>query len=135
EPVPYNTTPSDVEDRPATASTARMERAAPVSDLTNEDVRQAQTTLADMGFYEGEIDGLYGPRSIAAVGEFQTQQNMPRTLALDDRTQQALRTRSAQGGSGGAKDARQAASGSGAGQAGTAQTSPAGTGGEGGMAA
>jgi len=58
--------------------------------LSNEEVREAQTALQAMGLFDGEVDGLYGRRTISAVGEFQTQQNLPRTMALDQRTQQQL---------------------------------------------
>lgn len=73
--------------------------AAAADDLTNEQVREAQTALRDLGFYDGRIDGLYGRRTIAAVGEFQAQQqDLPRTLALDDATRERLRNRQARAG-------------------------------------
>lgn len=65
------------------------------SDLTNEQVREAQTTLHDLGLYRGKIDGIYGRQTIAAVGEFQAQQNLPRTMALDAHTRQALQNQTA----------------------------------------
>jgi peptidoglycan hydrolase-like protein with peptidoglycan-binding domain len=61
-------------------------------DLTNEEVRRAQTALQELGHYDGRIDGLYGPKSIAAVGEFQQEHSLPQTFALDERTQQSLQT-------------------------------------------
>ena len=68
--------------------------AAEAAALTNEEVREAQTALRELGFYDGRIDGLYGRRTIAAVGEFQAQQqDLPRTLALDDATRERLRNR------------------------------------------
>lgn len=81
------------------------------SDLTNQEVREAQTALKDMGLYKGKIDGLYGRRSIDAVKEFQAKRDLRRTGALDDRTQQEIQM-AAKGGA--AKE----------GQAGTAGTDP-----------
>lgn len=63
---------------------------ARADDLTNEEVREAQIALSDMGLFEGEIDGMYGRRTIAAVGEFQSRHDLPQTRALDDRTQERI---------------------------------------------
>jgi peptidoglycan hydrolase-like protein with peptidoglycan-binding domain len=70
---------------PGRAATAQRQ-----ADLTNQEVRESQTALKEMGLYDGEIDGLYGRRSINAVKEFQAKQNLRRTGALDDRTQQEI---------------------------------------------
>jgi len=58
--------------------------------LRNEDVRDAQTALQDLGLYDGQIDGLYGRQTIGAVSEFQARQGIPRTGALDRRTMDDL---------------------------------------------
>lgn len=79
----------------APADRTSRERAAVEDGLTNREVREAQTTLRDLGLYEGAVDGIYGPRTISAVGDFQAQQNLPRTGALTDRTKRQLRARSA----------------------------------------
>lgn len=67
-----------------------MQHASAPSDLTNAEVTDAQRRLKEMGFYNGRVDGLYGPRTISAVGAFQQKQNLPQTFALDDRTMAAL---------------------------------------------
>jgi peptidoglycan hydrolase-like protein with peptidoglycan-binding domain len=84
---------------PGTAQTST----APRSGLTNEQVRDAQTTLSDLGLYHGKIDGIYGPQTRAAVSEFQAQQNLPRTMALDMRTRQALQNQTASKGRAGSQ--------------------------------
>lgn len=76
-------------------TSARRSSDMQTRNLTNEDVRNAQTTLRDLGHYRGEIDGIYGRQTMAAVGEFQSKQNLPRTMALDDRTRQALQNQTA----------------------------------------
>lgn len=65
------------------------------NDLTNNTVREAQQTLDNLGLYKGDIDGLYGRRTISAVGVFQQQQGLPVSLALDERTQRELQMASA----------------------------------------
>ena len=71
---------------------------APASDLTNEQVRKAQTSLKDMGLYDGRIDGLYGPRTIRAVRQFQERQDLRQTGALDEKTRQELEVAATKGG-------------------------------------
>jgi peptidoglycan hydrolase-like protein with peptidoglycan-binding domain len=66
--------------------------------LTNAEVRDAQQALADMGLYTGRIDGLYGPRTIAAVQEFQRQQGMQADGTLDADTMANLRQTAQAGG-------------------------------------
>lgn len=63
------------------------------SELTNREVREAQIALMQMGMYEGEIDGLYGRLTIAAVKQFQASRDgLPYTGTLDERTLQQIRT-------------------------------------------
>lgn len=59
-------------------------------DLTNDEVREAQVALSEMGLYRGEIDGMYGRQTIEAVGEFQQKNDLPQTRALDGRTQERI---------------------------------------------
>ena len=71
----------------------RAAPAQPQSELTNREVRQAQIALKQMGLYEGEIDGLYGRLTIAAVKEFQASRDgLPYTGTLDARTLHEIRT-------------------------------------------
>jgi peptidoglycan hydrolase-like protein with peptidoglycan-binding domain len=59
---------------------------------SKDELRQAQTELKSMGLYDGEVDGIWGPRTRAAVGKFQQQHNLPQTYALDSRTRQQLQS-------------------------------------------
>jgi peptidoglycan hydrolase-like protein with peptidoglycan-binding domain len=38
--------------------------------------RQIQQALASKGYYRGEIDGKWGPESVAALQQFQTEQGI-----------------------------------------------------------
>jgi Putative peptidoglycan binding domain len=53
-------------------------------------VREAQIALRDAGFYPGRIDGVMGPRTRAALREFQASQGLPQTGRLDTTTQREL---------------------------------------------
>jgi hypothetical protein len=50
-------------------------RGEPVA-LTRDDVRRGQRLLADLGFDPGPIDGIMGPRTSAAIENFQAAQNV-----------------------------------------------------------
>jgi peptidoglycan hydrolase-like protein with peptidoglycan-binding domain len=49
-----------------------------------------QTSLAAAGFYEGPIDGVYGPATVAAVEALQTDAGLPVTGLVDRATAEAL---------------------------------------------
>lgn len=48
-----------------------------------------------MGLYDGQIDGLYGPRTMRAVEQYQQRQGLPQTAALDQNTRQSLQQQTA----------------------------------------
>ncbi|MEX2145466.1 MAG: peptidoglycan-binding domain-containing protein [Candidatus Rokuibacteriota bacterium] len=50
------------------------------------DVRHMQQALKDKGFDPGPIDGIHGPRTSAAVREYQTKEGLTVTGRLDDDT-------------------------------------------------
>jgi len=52
--------------------------------------RVAQLLLSELGIYKGEIDGIIGPISRAAIGAFQRAWRLRETLMLDVRTQRTL---------------------------------------------
>jgi hypothetical protein len=54
------------------------------------DVRSAQMALKDKGFDPGPIDGIQGPRTTAAVREFQQKENLTVTGRLDADTNARL---------------------------------------------
>lgn len=49
-----------------------------------------QQALADAGYYQGEVDGVYGPETIAAVQALQKASGLPQTGAMDKATAAAL---------------------------------------------
>lgn len=89
--------PNRQRDRQTSDNRAAGEQGSMSGDgqLTNDEVRQAQSKLADLGYYDGQIDGIYGRRSVAAVGAFQREEGLPTTRALDNRTQLALQQQNA----------------------------------------
>lgn len=74
----------------AGAGTANARAAA--NNPTSQDVRQVQSELKDLGFYKGRVDGIYGPRTTAAVNQFQAQHKLAQTGRLDDPTRQQLQS-------------------------------------------
>ena len=53
-------------------------------------VSAIQTDFRAIGYYLGEIDGVYGPMTIEAVEQFQSDQGLPVTGLVDPATQTAL---------------------------------------------
>jgi uncharacterized surface protein with fasciclin (FAS1) repeats len=53
-------------------------------------VTALQTDLSDAGYYDGEVDGIYGPMTIEAVEQLQTDAGLPVTGLVDPATQTAL---------------------------------------------
>lgn len=53
-------------------------------------VRRAQQRLADLGYHEGAVDGIAGPRTTTAVRSFQKVVGLPVDGVLDARTTQSL---------------------------------------------
>jgi len=78
--------PKDAHPRGPNTSEARPSEAMPQENL----VRDAQVALRDTGYEPGRIDGVMGPRTQAAIREFQTSHGLPQTGTLDTTTQQQL---------------------------------------------
>ena len=57
-----------------------------LSGQTDARVREVQIVLSNDGFYDGELDGLYGPRTRQALARFQAGQGLPATGAPDPST-------------------------------------------------
>ena len=51
-----------------------------------------QQALADAGYYEGKVDGVYGTGTVTAVQALQKANGLPQTGTLDKATEQALRS-------------------------------------------
>ena len=48
--------------------------------------------LADAGYYDAKVDGIYGPKTVAAVEALQKANGLPQTGTLDKATEKALRS-------------------------------------------
>lgn len=64
-----------------------------------------QQALADAGYYDGEVDGVYGPETVAAVQALQKANGLPQTGTVDKATEKALRTELAAKGGAAAQEA------------------------------
>ena len=54
--------------------------------LDQGDVKKAQQSLGEKGFYHGQADGVLGPQTRTAISEYQRSQNLPVTARLDAET-------------------------------------------------
>ena len=52
----------------------------------HDDVRKVQQSLAGKGFYHGQVDGILGPRTRQAIGDYQKSEHRPVTGRLDAET-------------------------------------------------
>ena len=60
---------------------------APVGDSTAADV---QSKLAQLGYYNGDVDGQIGPLSRQAIANYQADQGLPVSGAIDDQLLESL---------------------------------------------
>ena len=60
------------------------------ANLWKDDIRWAQVELRNMGLYNGSLDGVVGPETQRALGQFQKNKGLDRTAMLDPQTLQAL---------------------------------------------
>lgn len=58
--------------------------------LRKDNIRWAQTELRERGLYKGSLDGVLGPETKRALGQFQMQKGLDRTAAIDAKTWEAL---------------------------------------------
>src|SRR5262249_44895917 len=54
------------------------------------EIRQAQQQLQNQGFYHGQIDGIVGPETEQAIGQFQLKNGLSQTATLDQPTMDKL---------------------------------------------
>ena len=50
-----------------------------------------QQDLADAGYFDGKVDGVYGPETVDAVAALQKANGLPQTGTMDKATEAALR--------------------------------------------
>ena len=53
-------------------------------------VKKLQQELGQLNYYEGPVDGLMGPQTIAAIKDLQRQAGLPQTGVMNSATQAAL---------------------------------------------
>ncbi len=70
-------------------SDAQQEKAARAVETYTATLQQA---LADAGYYDAKVDGIYGPKTVAAVEALQKANGLPQTGTLDKATEKALRS-------------------------------------------
>jgi peptidoglycan hydrolase-like protein with peptidoglycan-binding domain len=58
--------------------------------MTREQVKKAQQALKDKGHYDGDVDGLMGPKTKAAMKKFQKAEGIQETGRLDAETMSKL---------------------------------------------
>ena len=75
------------------ATPPRSASAAPavLAPQPSADVRDTQQRLQTLGYYNGPIDGLWGPETAAAVERFQRSHGLLVTAQLDDSTRNTVR--------------------------------------------
>jgi peptidoglycan hydrolase-like protein with peptidoglycan-binding domain len=66
--------------------TATASPAYPTEALSHDDINKVQKSLKDKGHYHGAIDGILGPRTRQAIGEYQKSEKLPVTKQLDAET-------------------------------------------------
>jgi len=60
------------------------------ANLSKDDIRWAQVELHTIGLYQGSLDGVAGPETKRALLEFQENNGLERTAALDQQTADEL---------------------------------------------
>ena len=81
---------------------AQQEQAA---DAVRDYTLALQQDLADAGYYEGEVDGVYGPETVDAVQALQKANGLPQTGWMDKATDAALQSELAAAGGAAAQQA------------------------------
>lgn len=89
-PMPAPVQPRPAATRPAPAAPAAAIRPAPATGaaapslpgedhMTESDRREVQSALARLGYYDGRIDGIFGPDTRAAIRRWQFELHVPMT--------------------------------------------------------
>jgi hypothetical protein len=91
--APATTTPSASTSAPAggTTPSTPVSPSHPVTPVQpSAAVMQLQRELGQLNYYEGPVDGLMGPQTIAAIKDLQRQAGLPQTGVMNAATQAAL---------------------------------------------
>ena len=91
--APATTGPSSSTSAPASPTTP-ANPATPSHPVTpvqpSAAVTQLQRELGQLNYYEGPVDGVMGPQTIAAIKDLQRQASLPQTGQMNAATQAAL---------------------------------------------
>jgi peptidoglycan lytic transglycosylase len=60
------------------------------TQMSQDEIRQVQERLKELGYYDGAIDGVYGPQTAEAVREYQRGQGLAVTGSVNQETAQTL---------------------------------------------
>jgi peptidoglycan hydrolase-like protein with peptidoglycan-binding domain len=110
---------SQQQGTPSSEQHANQATQSPGTQQDSDTVKQAQEQLSSLGHDAGPADGIMGPKTQAAVKEFQESKGLQVSGRLDSQTLAALQT----GGSEGASDARSTRNPSSSGQSMSSQPS------------
>ena len=75
---------------PASANPAQPTTPAAPAVVPSASVKKLQQELGQLNYYEGSVDGIMGPQTIAAIKDLQRQANLPQTGTMNAATQAAL---------------------------------------------
>ena len=75
---------------PAPANPAQPTTPAAPAVVPSASVKKLQQELGQLNYYEGSVDGIMGPQTIAAIKDLQRQANLPQTGTMNAATQAAL---------------------------------------------
>ena len=84
---PYDYYPGGDTDVQAYDNNESVDNGVPVADST---VESAQTRLTQLGYYNGPVDGIFGPATRDAVAKYQIAQQLNVTGSLSPDTLQSL---------------------------------------------
>ncbi len=75
---------------PASANPAQPTTPAAPAVVPSASVKKLQQELGQLNYYEGPVDGIMGPQTIAAIKDLQRQASLPQTGTMNAATQAAL---------------------------------------------
>lgn len=83
-----NMAPNSGSNMPAVSGTSSYSHTT--MNSSQDEIRSAQQQLRDQGLYRGHIDGILGPETKQALGEFQKKNGLNETATLDQPTMDKL---------------------------------------------
>lgn len=84
------TSPSSAATTPSYNAGQASATGTQTSELSPDMIRKVQQNLRQAGLYKGRVDGVWGPRTEAAVRDYQQQHNINASGQLDQQTLDAM---------------------------------------------